>query len=139
MLEPQTGYFKTRVTDPFTGNKRRFNGWNNYWATMRFRHDVRSLGFSCGGDVTCWNTSTFHDIDEQIFFPGQFRANLWLEYQVIKGVTLRVEGENLRNNDRGRDRIVFDANGIVGGIQASRVLRERREGRQLVFSLKGTF
>lgn len=129
---------ESSVTDPFTGQKRAFNRQSDRSATVRFRHDVTRLGLSYGGEINWSRPGERNDID-QITDPfNRLFSSVFLEVQPFKGVVVRVEGQNLSNNNFGRVRHRFD-DGVAGGVLTNTDIRNFFGGRYMEFSIRGTF
>ena len=138
LVEPRVAYIPTRVTDPFTGQRRLFNGWNDYYAKIRFRHDISDWGLSYGGEVANYGGWSFFDIDERIDFPSRTRLDLFAEQKIFAGLILRVDAENLTDRREGRVREFF-AGGVAGGLLTNTEQRDRSLGRWFTIGLKGVF
>lgn len=138
LIEPRYNFLRSRVVDPFTGQRRIFSGWNNNWGRMSFRHDVSSLGLSYGGEVARYGRWTQFDIDERIEFPHRVRLDLFAEKTIFAGIILRLDVENLNDRQEGRTRLFF-ADGVATGTLSQTERRDRRLGRWYTVSLRGTF
>lgn len=138
VIEPETGYNRTRINDGFTGKVRRFNTWNAYWAMLRMRHDLTKLGLSYGLEAARYGHWNFHDIDELVEHPARNRVQIFIEKQIFSAIVLRFDAFELTNADDGRVRTRFD-DGIATGIVTNREVRDFREGRRYQISLRGAF
>ena len=138
LIEPRLTLTKSSVTDPFTGMKRELNNQRNINFRTEMRHDLTDWGLSYGGVFAIGDGRATYDVDETILSNDFLFTSVFAEYQVFKGVTLRLEANDLNNFDRGRDRLLF-ANGVAGGIVTSRELLEKREGRVYNIGLRGNF
>ncbi len=138
LIEPRLTLTKSSVTDPFTGQKRELNNQRNVYFRTEARHDLTDWGLSYGGVFAYGDKRARNDIDETSLLNDVLFMSVFAEYQIFKGVTLRLEANDLSNFDRGRDRLLF-ANGVAGGIVTSRELLEKREGRVYNIGLRGNF
>ena len=138
LIEPRVTLSKSSVIDPFTGMKRELNNHRNVYFRTEMRHDLTDWGLSYGGVFAIGDMRMLNDIDETSLLNDVLFTSVFAEYQIFKGVTLRLEANDLNNFDRGRDRLLF-ANGIAGGIVTSRELLEKREGRVYNIGLRGNF
>lgn len=138
LIEPRLTLTKSSVTDPFTGMKRELNNLRNIYFRTEMRHDLTDWGLSYGGVFAIGDTRMLNDIDETSLLNDFLFTSVFAEYQIFKGVTLRLEANDLNNFDRGRDRLLY-ANGVAGGIVTSREILEKREGRVYNIGLRGNF
>lgn len=138
LVEPQVNYNHVRITDPFTGQKRRFSDWNAYSAMVVFRHDLTNIGLSYGGQIDFYGPWTNFDVDETTHQKGWGSAELFVEYRLFGGIIVRLEGFNLANRRSTRDRMRF-LDGVAGGVLTSQEIRSRLQGRTFNLQLRGTF
>lgn len=138
VIEPLGELNFTSVRDPFTGEKRNFNGWNTGFVELGMRHDINSIGLSYGGTVGYFDGWKFQDNDETIRFNGGVFSDAFVEKSLPWGLTVRFESFDLNNRLRKRDRTLFLVSRIDGVIDNTE-FRRQREGRTFIFSIRGTF
>ena len=138
LIEPRLTLTKSSVIDPFTGMKRELNDQRNIYFRTEMRHDLTDWGLSYGGAFAIGDGRAIYDVDETVLKNDFLFMSVFAEYQIFKGVTLRVEANDLSNFDRGRDRFLF-AGGVAGGIVTSREILQKREGRVYNIGLRGNF
>ena len=138
LIEPRLTLTKSSVTDPFTGQNRSLNNLRNVYFRSEVRHDLTDWGLSYGGAFAIGDGRAIYDVDETVFLNDFLFTSVFAEYQIFKGVTLRLEANDLNNFDRGRDRLLY-ATGVASGIVTSRELLEKREGRVYNIELRGNF
>lgn len=139
VLDGKVFYIDGNVTDPFTGQDHPLNFENDWVYNLNLRHDINDLGLSW--NVQWWHDGNqeFHDIDEVIRQPqGKDWVDVYIEYKVFKGTTLKLGLENIINPNAGRVRELYDG-GVAGGVLTGQQVRRLQWGRRFVLSLKGTF
>ena len=138
LIEPRLTLTRSRVVDPFTGLKRDLNDQRNIYFRVEGRHDLTDWGLSYGGAFAIGDGRAINDVDETSHKNDVLFMSVFAEYKLFKGVTLRLEANDLSNFDRGRDRLLYAA-GVASGIVTSRELLEKREGRVYNIGLRGNF
>ncbi|MHA1543802.1 MAG: TonB-dependent receptor plug domain-containing protein [Alphaproteobacteria bacterium] len=138
IVETRVSYYPTKINDPFTGQERRFNGWDTHNARISFRHDVNSLGLSYGGEFHYYPVWQWQDINEERISIHRYWGEFFIEKKLFGTVKVKFNVWDIFNKDEGRLRNLF-ATGRSTGIISSSVLRERREGRNFQISFQGTF
>jgi TonB-dependent Receptor Plug Domain len=139
VVEADITYVRGRLTDAFTGERRQPDWVSRLGMQLSYRHDVASLKFSYGVRLFHRARTRFHDINE--FWLANAPRNfvtVFAEKAIYDGILLKVEFDNLADNDFGRERFLFGA-GRAGGVLTGRELRDTRIGRRLRFSIRGTF
>lgn len=130
----------SEITDPFTGEERRFRFHGRGRWDVSFRHDIPQWSLNWGAR---WNNRFDHnqkqyDIDDVISTLGEPNVSFFAEYITDAGTSWRFDARDLTNNEQCRERIRY-----VGRLSAG-ILEEienRCSVRGLVMSLKitGTF
>ncbi len=130
----------SKITDPFLGIDRRFQFDARGFNSMGFRHDLPQWRMNWGG---VWmnrhdGNNKRYDIDDIELVAGDPRASMFAEYVDQRGITYRLEINDVHNTLGCRERQRF-----VGRI-ASGVLEEIEDrcagsGRSLAFKINGTF
>lgn len=138
IVETRVNYYPTKIRDPFTGQERRFNGWDSGNARIGFRHDVSSIGLSYGGEFHYYPVWRWQDINEQQISVPRYWGEFFIEKKLFGTVRVKFNVWDIFNKDEGRLRNLF-ATGRSTGVISSSVLRERREGRNFQLSFQGTF
>tara|TARA_B100000795_G_scaffold264808_1_gene245792 strand:- start:641 stop:2116 length:1476 start_codon:yes stop_codon:yes gene_type:complete len=130
----------SQVTDPFLGIERRFQSYLRGQWRLTMRHDIPKWRFN-------WGLQNFdrvdgglfrYDVDDIEFDIGDPFYNLFAEYVDNRGLTYRVDVQNVSNNVRCRRRTRF-----VGRI-SDNVLEEiegqcSNTGVELSFKVTGNF
>lgn len=129
----------TEVTDPFTGERRRFRNDSVYDVIVRFRHDIRSRNLSYGFD---YNDRGKARIQSDLFSRDLFRIgpllSVFAEKRLTRNLVLRGEAQNLLGGKEYRSREIFAVNQIDGAIRRLDSFREVRDLRYAI-KLTGTF
>ena len=130
----------SEITDPFTGQLRRFQFHGRGRWDVSFRHDIPEWNLNWGGR---WNNrfdsnQKLYDIDDVVSTLGEPNVSFFAEYITDNGTSWRFDARDLTNNEQCRERIRY-----VGRLSAG-ILEEienRCSIRGLVMSLKitGTF
>jgi hypothetical protein len=130
----------SQVTDPFLGIERRFQYHMRGQWRLSMRHDIPQWRFN-------WGLQNFdrvdgglfrYDVDDIEFEVGDPRYNLFAEYVDSRGLTYRMDLQNISNNVRCRRRTRF-----VGRI-SDNILEEienqcSNTGLDFSFRVSGTF
>ena len=130
----------SEITDPFTGQQRRFQFHGRGRWDVSFRHDIPEWNLNWGAR---WNNrfdnnQKLYDIDDVVSTLGEPNVSFFAEYITDNGTSWRFDARDLTNNEQCRERIRY-----VGRLSAG-ILEEienRCSIRGLVMSLKitGTF
>ena len=137
-------YQQTRVTDPFTGQKRSFsvplerqgtapgspalNGGNKDWAyVVNFRQNLPTLQSSWGVTLTQWaGRREFRLAEEFKYVRKEPRIDFFVETTALKPVTLRVFLNNVLTSEETRTRSFYAGSRASGTI--SRVEVRKSDG-----------
>jgi len=140
LVSPSLLLQDSQVTDPFTGEERRFNSHFRGMFRLTVRHDIPEWRFN-------WGFQNFdridggifrYDVDDIEFDIGDPRYMLFAEYVDKRGLTHRLDIGNVSNNVRCRRRTRF-----VGRIRDN--ILEEIEGQctttgvELSFRVTGNF
>lgn len=134
---------ETDVTDPLTGESRRFSGEKDWNYNVSFRQDLPDLKMAWGASAMGASDKIDYRLLEDISAdrPGA-RLDLFAETTQIAGVTVRVSASNIFHPEEERIR-TFYAGSRASGVLLRTETRKQKggpEGTQ-VFSLRvsGTF
>lgn len=128
----------TRVTDPFTGEKRHFRWHSGHLWRVNFQHDVSQLNMSYGMELKQDGPRGRTEIDDQVFAFPQLRASAFMEVLVFGTMKLRLEAKNLLKEKRNLTRNFYEGN-IADDVLLWRKEQERFMSRKILLSLRGTF
>ncbi len=130
----------SEITDPFTGEDRRFNRFGRGRWTLAFRHDVPEWRVNWGGQ---WSNrfddnEKIYDIDEVNAFVGEPNVSVFAEYISPAGTSWRLDVRDLTNNQQCNERIRYIGRRSAGILEE---IEERCTTRGTVASIKitGTF
>jgi len=130
----------SEITDPFTGEERRFARYGRGRWTVSFRHDVPQWGLNWGGS---WsnrfdNNEKIYDIDDVQDFVGQPNLSFFAEWISPGGTSFRLDTRDVTNNEQCRERTRFIGRRAAGILEE---IEDRCSIRGTVTSLKitGTF
>ena len=130
----------SEITDPFTGEDRRFNRYGRGRWTLSFRHDVPEWSLNWGGR---WSNrfddnEKVYDIDEVTSFVGEPMISVFAEWISPRGTSWRFDVRDLTNNQQCSERTRFIGRRSAGILEE---IEERCGTRGVVTSLKitGTF
>jgi len=128
----------TSVTDPFTGEDRRFRWRSGRDWRVNFRHDVAKYDMSYGMEIKQDGPRGRVEIDDRIEATPHLRASAFMEMLIFGNIKFRVDAKNLLKEKRSLTRIFYD-----GHIADDDVLwqkeQERFKSRKILFSLRGSF
>lgn len=125
---PDTGlfanytYLDSETTDPFTGEKRRFNNQPHHIYNLGFIQTVRSVDASFGATISGRSKATESNFDETISLRYQPDLEAFVEKRFGKNFVLRFSAQNLLNRVKKEDFRKYDGDSLVD------VLRARAEG-----------
>ncbi len=140
LVSPGLNVQDSKVTDPFLGIERRFRNYQRGRFTLTFRHDIPEWRVNWGAqyfDRTDGNMFQY-DIGDIEFNVGEPRYNLFAEYVDTRGITYRLDLQNLSDNAQCRDRYRF-AGAIYDGVLEEIESRCTNTGIELGFFVNGTF
>jgi len=138
IVEAKVSYYPSEVLDPFTGEMRRFNGWDNHNFEGSFRHDVNSIGLSYGAEFGYYPIWVWQDIDETVTSIHRYKLDFFLEKKLFGSVKLKFNIWDILKLNEGRTRNLY-AGGRATGIVTSSTYRDLHFGRNFQVSLQGTF
>lgn len=130
----------SQVTDPFLGIERRFQSYMRGQLRLTLRHDIPQWRFNWGYENFDRVDGGFlrYDVDDIEFEIGDPRYSLFAEYVDNRGLTYRLDLQNVSNNARCRRRTRF-----VGRISDA-ILEEierqcSKTGLEFGLKVSGTF
>ena len=130
----------SEITDPFTGEDRRFARYGRGRWTLSFRHDVPVWSLNWGGS---WSNrfddnEKIYDIDDEQAFVGEPNVSVFAEWISPRGTSWRFDARDLTNNQQCRTRTRFIGRRAAGILEE---IEDRCTIRGVVASIKvtGTF
>jgi len=130
----------SEITDPFTGEDRRFAHYGRGRWTLSFRHDVPEWSLNWGGS---WSNrfdgnEKIYDIDDVLDLTGEPNVSVFAEWISPNGTSFRLDARDLTNNEQCRVRTRFIGRRAAGILEE---IEDRCSTRGVVTSLKitGTF
>ncbi|MDO9370756.1 MAG: TonB-dependent receptor plug domain-containing protein [Sphingopyxis sp.] len=138
-LESRVLLQKSSLRDPFTGEKRQWNGFTDTVISLGLRHDIPASDFAWGGDVEYVHYQPNYrrnQIDK--VWEGPVWASVFVEHKDVMGLTVRASIRNIANARSKRDRTAYT--GVRGESAVSFVEeRDRLIGPVFSFSVRGKF
>lgn len=138
-LEPRILLQKSSLRDPFTGEKRQWNGFTDTVISLGLRHDIPGSDWAWGGDAEYSHYQPNYrrnQVDK--VWEGPVWASVFVEHKNVMGMTVRASIRNIANARSKRDRTVYT--GIRGESPVSFVEeRDRLIGPIFSFSVRGKF
>ena len=131
-------YQFSRVTDPVTGETRRLSDERAWQAAVEFRQDLSAAQVSWGWDIAFRGARRFFGLDEDNRSQDRPDLDAFVETTRFAGLRMRFGMENLLNQGADRDRLVFDGSRDLAMVDF-REVRERNNGREVLFSVSGNF
>lgn len=130
---------ESETTDPFTGEKREMYRTPGTKWFAGFRHDVSRWGLSYGlsADRQIGVRRT-DDVRDRWRFEDDVKMTGFVESKVFGGMTLRVEGARLLEDEAWRTRALFVTNVADGDLKRLEQF-DRVSDRLYTVSLRGTF
>ena len=136
-LEFETRIQRTRVTDPVTGEKRRFSNERNFRYTIEYIHALPQWNINFGATADQRTDEAYFGLDEFETDSGFVEFSAFLEYAFNPRFKLRLDGSNLNNVKRQSQRTVFQITRLEG-VPAFLETRTRRTGPRASLKLIGT-
>ena len=130
---------KSSLRDPFTGEKRQWNGFTDTVAYIAVRHDVAGTDWAWGADAEyTHNQPNYRRNQSDKIWEGPVWATAFVEHKNVMGLTVRAQVRNIANARSKRDRTVYT--GVRGESPIAFVeARDRLIGPIFSFSVRGTF
>ena len=138
-LDLELDWRDSRVTDPVTGQGRRFSGQRGYSLFSEFRQDLITQRWAWGFEADYVDASREFGLDEIEIDDRGLDLELFIETTRFWGVKMQLSAVNLLDREFLRDRRLFDGPRADDASLSLRELRDRRRGRTLVFNVSGTF
>ena len=149
---PDTGifanytYLDSSTTDPFTGEKRRFNGQPHHVYNVGFIQTVRAADMSFGATVSGRSKSLESNFDETVELRYDPDLEAFVEKRFGKHFVLRVSAQNLLDRVKYEDFRKYDgdsleeilANRAAGDLDEYEIEREH-SGPLVQFTLRAAF
>lgn len=138
-LEPRMLLQKSSLRDPFTGEKRQWNGFTDTVISLGLRHDIAASDWAWGGDVeyTHYQPNYRRNQTDKVW-EGPVWASVFVEHKDVLGLTVRASIRNIANARSKRDRTVHG--GVRGESPVSFIEeRDRLIGPIFSFSVRGKF
>jgi outer membrane receptor protein involved in Fe transport len=132
---------KSTVTDPITGEERPFANDFTFDSNIDFRQDLPELKLAWGGDYTFPGGETYayrlSEIQRRDFGHGDL--DFFIETTAIKGVTVRLNLDNLGDSPSWLDRRFIAPSRLTSNTVSSREFRESTNGPSITLTLQGAF
>jgi hypothetical protein len=140
ILKITGGARDSRVTDPITGLERRITNDLDYNWNIDFRQDLPELKLAWGGDYTGSGESDVFRLNEhQVRSAGEGDLDLFIETTRFKGITLRLNIDNIGDMPSQTERRFFAPNRFPGGAFSGSEYREQTNGPIIAFTAIGSF
>ncbi len=138
-LEPRLLLQKSSLRDPFTGEKRQWNGFTDTVISLGLRHDIPASDWAWGGDVEYSHYQpNYRRTQVDKVWEGPVWASVFVEHKDVLGLTVRASIRNIANARSKRDRTAYT--GVRGESPVSFVEeRDRLIGPIFSFSVRGKF
>ncbi len=138
-LQPRMLLQKSSLRDPFTGEKRQWNGFTDTVISLGLRHDIPASNWAWGGDAEYSHYQPNYrrnQVDK--VWEGPVWASVFVEHKDVLGLTVRASIRNIANARSKRDRTAYT--GVRGESPVSFIEeRDRLIGPIFSFSVRGKF
>ncbi|WP_425230940.1 TonB-dependent receptor domain-containing protein [Sphingomonas sp.] len=107
-LDWTIGFEATRVRDPLTGEMRPISGTRDGYADISFRRDVPHSAIAWGGELNFSHYAHKYRLSE-VYWPreGPVFDSLFIEHKNVRGLTVRLQADDLLNARHRLDRAVY--------------------------------
>ncbi|MEI4505727.1 TonB-dependent receptor plug domain-containing protein [Sphingopyxis sp. CCNWLW253] len=138
-LEPRMLLQKSSLRDPFTGEKRQWNGFTDTVISLGLRHDIAGSDWAWGGDAEYTHSQpNYRRTQVDKVWEGPVWASVFVEHKDVLGLTVRASIRNIANARSKRDRTAYT--GVRGESPVSFIEeRDRLIGPIFSFSVRGKF
>ncbi|WP_324075163.1 TonB-dependent receptor plug domain-containing protein [Sphingopyxis sp.] len=138
-LEPRILLQKSSLRDPFTGEKRQWNGFTDTVISLGLRHDIAGSDWAWGGDAEYSHYQpNYRRNQTDKVWEGPVWASVFVEHKDVLGLTVRGSIRNIANARSKRDRTAYT--GVRGESPVSFIEeRDRLIGPIFSFSVRGKF
>jgi len=130
---------RSRLRDPFTGEKRQWSGFTDTQFNATLRYDMPETDWAFGAQASYdHNQPNYRSNSINRTWEGPWFAGLFVENKDVAGLTVRADAGNLLNARSRRERTVY--NGLRGVAPISFVeQRNRLIGPIFTLSVRGNF
>ncbi len=131
-------YRDSLVTDPVTGETRKFSNLRPWQLEFAFRQDIVAQRWAWGWDSRIRSDTIAFNLDELEVFIRRPDVDVFIETTRYAGIKINFTIENILNEGFDRDRTVFASERDLSPV-IFREVRERNIGRRLLLTFSGTF
>lgn len=104
---------ETDVTDPITGESRRFSGERDWNYNVSFRHDLPELKLAWGASAAAQSDrQDFKAAEDILHDRPDARFDLFVDSTMIAGITVRLSASNIFHPEEFRTRTFYAANSL---------------------------
>lgn len=105
---------ETDVTDPVTGESRRFSGERDWNYNVSFRHDLPELKLAWGASAAGQSDRReFKSAEDVLHDRPNARFDLFVDSTMIPGITVRLSASNISHPEEFRTRTFYAANPLA--------------------------
>jgi hypothetical protein len=115
-LKLWSSWINSSVTDPVTGEERRFSGQGPLACEGHFTQDIPGGRWSWGIGAYCKNQEWHYRIREVQHFTTEAQLESFVQYKPRKDLTIRVDVQNMTSRTRTRERVIYDGPRDTGNI-----------------------
>lgn len=135
-----TMLFQTsRLTDPFTGERRQWSGFGARQVNLDLRHDIPRSQWAWGAGANHFHPlARFRSNQSDRNWEGPWFASLFIEHKDVLGMTVSARASNLLGARQYRDRVVYTGRRDTSAVDFAE-LRSRRIGPIFTFTMRGNF
>lgn len=129
----------SRLTDPFTGERRQWSGFGARQVNLDLRHDIPRSQWAWGAGANhFYPLARFRSNQSDRNWEGPWFASLFIEHKDVLGMTVSARASNLLGARQYRDRVVYTGQRDISGVDFAE-LRSRRIGPIFTFTMRGNF
>lgn len=137
-LDAMALFQKSSLRDPFTGEKRNWNGFQDRAFNLNLRHDIAGTDWAWGGSLEySHNQASYRRTQVDRLWEGPIWLGAFVEHKNVMGLTVRAEVANMTNARSRRDRVIYESLRGTSPIALTEH-RDRLIGPIFAFSVKGT-
>ncbi|MBT5765936.1 MAG: hypothetical protein HOI58_03675, partial [Kordiimonadaceae bacterium] len=138
VLSANYTFEKSNIIDQFTFLDRRFVRNSIHRVSVNYRHDITDIGLAYGARARFTSDAATNDINFYWPFSPQAFVGLFVEYNILPTVKLRIDAKQLTGRRGVSTQFLYNDHIGLNDLR-NRIERDTRVPRELEVSISGTF